>query len=293
MIVMKIMAGLGNQMFQYATARAIQLDNNEEGYLVLDKLSNKTHNVYALDNFNISNDVKVVMHKRSFKNIINEITFRLYTLVLSKNHSKSKKNLQKLNNFTNKLGCGVAFEDYIDLKLKSKKKYLFGYFQAISYFDRHKDKIKEELKVIKPISKENEKLIKEMNEVDSICIHVRRGDYINSIHEVCTLDYYKQAINELNNELKNPKFYVFSDDIKWCKENLSFINNICFVEGNKNYDDLRLMYSCKHFIISNSTFSWWGQYLSTSKNKIVYAPKKWFNNGWANPDLYEDFWRMI
>ena len=124
-------------------------------------------------------------------------------------------------------------------------------------------------------------------------IHVRRGDYLNSPnhHPTQNMNYYMRAIKEMP---KDSVFLIFSDDIKWCKENFPNLpEKFIFVEGNKDYEDLHLMTHCKNNIIANSTFSWWGAWLNSNSDKIVVAPKKWFGPALKNndtKDLYCEGW---
>ena len=98
----------------------------------------------------------------------------------------------------------------------------------------------------------------------------------------------------MKKKVKNAKFYIFSDDINWVKNNIDFGCDVTFVEGNNpNYEELRLMYTCKHFIISNSSFSWWAQHISSNPKKVVIAPNKWFNNKDQVCDIFEENWIKI
>lgn len=116
-------------------------------------------------------------------------------------------------------------------------------------------------------------------------IHVRRGDYINNpetfkLHGVCGLDYYHAAIEYITKRTNTPVFYIFSDDISWAEENIKSKNQMIFVKETphgKDYFEMYLMSVCKHNIIANSSFSWWGAWLNKSPEKIVIAPKKWMN----------------
>jgi len=161
-----------------------------------------------------------------------------------------------------------------------------GYFQTYKYFADYEDKIKRELSVSTPPSEKNSKMIKELENCESVCVHVRRGDYLLDINSglgsVCGYEYYDRAIKFMKEKLNSPVFYFFSNDhseIEWLKANWKFPDaNIKYVDlDNPDYEELRLMYSCKNFIIANSSFSWWGAYLSQNKNKIVCAPSKWLN----------------
>jgi len=124
-------------------------------------------------------------------------------------------------------------------------------------------------------------MIKELESCESVCVHVRRGDYVKlKWNEACSYGYYERAIKFMKEKLTSPLFYFFSnthDDIEWIKSNWEFQDaNIKYVDlSNPDYEELRLMYSCKNFIIANSSFSWWGAYLAGNKDKIVCAPSKW------------------
>ena len=117
-----------------------------------------------------------------------------------------------------------------------------------------------------------------------MAVHLRRGDYssqsnYNSFFGTLSSEYYERAINEIKNKVIDPKFFVFSDDISWCKQNLKFLSDVEFVAHGTSVhasEDLILMALCRHQIIANSTFSWWGALLNSNKNKIVIAPSKWF-----------------
>lgn len=133
----------------------------------------------------------------------------------------------------------------------------------------------------------------------TVCISIRRGDYVSNAEfekklNICTKEYFEKAVKCLKQKIDNPVFIVFSDDIEWCKVNIDFIEkeNYYFESGKDSvWEKLRLMYMCKHFIISNSIFSWWSQYLSKNEEKIVIAPKFWFKNDSGNkyPLLLDSF----
>jgi hypothetical protein len=113
--------------------------------------------------------------------------------------------------------------------------------------------------------------------LETCSLHVRRGNYVErqQYHPLQTVEYYTKSIETIG---KDKHYLIFSDDIQWCKENLSFIENKTFVEGNKDYEDLYLMSFCKDNIIANSSFSWWGAWLNKNNNKRVIYPSVWFGN---------------
>ncbi len=133
----------------------------------------------------------------------------------------------------------------------------------------------------------------------SVSLHIRRGDYVsnkvtNQVHGVCDLNYYSHAISYIAERISNTHLFVFSDDPEWAKGNLKTEIPTFFVDNNradKDYEDLKLMRQCKHNIIANSSFSWWGAWLNQNAGKIVIAPKKWFNDKSINTkDLIPEKW---
>ena len=152
---------------------------------------------------------------------------------------------------------------------------LNGYYQSEDYFSHNRDKILELFSFKSDLI--NEKYGEILN-TKTCAIHVRRGNYLTlpNHHPVCTFDYYQQAISLMP---KDCNFIVFSDDLEWCKNNFKGIDRkFYFIEGNTDYIDLLLMSKCDNNIIANSSFSWWGAWLNTSKSKLVVAPNKWFGN---------------
>lgn len=143
--------------------------------------------------------------------------------------------------------------------------------------------------MVSPLKPITIKIMDYIQSVNSVSIHFRRGDYIgNRIHETDKTEYYKEALNIIQSKVENPVYFVFSDDINWIRENFktSFETHyIDFNDSESNYEDLKLMSSCKHNIIANSSFSWWGAWLNSNPDKIVISPKKWFNDDMLN---YED-----
>jgi hypothetical protein len=139
-------------------------------------------------------------------------------------------------------------------------------------------------------------------EESAVSIHVRRGDYVsdagtNRFHGTCSVDYYHDAVDRISGFAPASHFFVFSDGIDWAKENLRLRQPVTYVDfndGEKNYEDLRLMSLCKHHIIANSSFSWWGAWLNPNPDKIVIAPKKWFNDPSINTDdLIPNSWLRL
>jgi hypothetical protein len=169
---------------------------------------------------------------------------------------------------------------------------LIGHFQSEKYFINHKNEI---LKLFEIDDITKNYLLEKYGEIlnqDTCSIHVRRGDYLGlqNHHPIQPIEYYQKAINIIGEE---NHFLIFSDDIKWCEENFSFLKNKTFVSDNLDYEDLYLMSMCNNNILANSTFSWWGAWLNNNENKQVIIPSKWFgvsNSHLNTNDLYCNKW---
>lgn len=277
MISIKLTGGLGNQMFQYSLGRKLSIENEAE--LILDTSFYRKNKLKIIFK-NITKIIFGIFIKNNVKNIFKKIkqNKRQYDLKYFELDYKVKK--------SNKINLPVVDErkefcfDENILKFGDNFAYS-GYFNTEKYFDNIQDIIRDDFKLKKfydeilPIP-----LREKIRQTTSVSIHVRRGDYvnvknINKYHGVCEEEYYMRAVNLMRSKLSNLSFFVFSDDIDWCKKNLKFMEETTFVSGLKNYEDLILMSECKHNIIANSTFSWWGAWLNKNVNKIIIAPKNW------------------
>lgn len=177
--------------------------------------------------------------------------------------------------------------------------YLEGYWQSEKYFKDIKTIIRQDFTLKRPQKGQNKKLAGLIGSSESVSIHIRRGDYIldpqvNKVHGTCDLDYYYGAIDKLTKSVHSPSFFIFSDDPKWVQDHICLAYPTTYVDFNgpdKAYEDLSLMSQCRHHIIANSTFSWWGAWLNENPDKMVIAPKRWFNdNSRDTKDLMPDNW---
>lgn len=316
--------GLGNQMFQYAYARYIQECYKKNGInenLILNPFYfNKKQSIgsdkreMSLNHLNLNDKIKI-LHKKKQK--IDFIRFQIRTylsvsvldlykwIVLKQKPLGEEKFLERANK-----GIYYTFFPYTFFKTKlcnKKNKYIYGFYQDERNFHAISDIIKSELLVKTIPSDINKKMIENLNSCNSVCLHIRRGDYLNLKWrnlQICDFDYYNKSINYILNHVDNPTFFVFSnthEDIEWIKTNYQFRDlsgfrkiNIKYIDfNNPDYEELRLMYNCKHFIISNSTFSWWGAYLASHINKIVLAPKRWNLTCENDSDIYLNDWIKI
>jgi Glycosyl transferase family 11 len=296
MIVVKLQGGLGNQMFQYALGRALSIRLNTSMKLDLSFLLNRTLNEnytlrsYELDIFNLN--VELATSTEINKYICS------YT-------DQPKLALWKLHRKTFNYNCYKEKVSSFDAEVFSLKGniYLDGYWQTSKYFNEVKSIILKDFSFKEYISSDIKKLADEIYNSNSLCLNVRRGDYVsnpetNKFHGVQGIDYFEAAIPHISQIVENLKIYIFSDDINWCVKNINFNFPTTFVEyeypNRKSKDYFRLMSLCKYFIIANSTFGWWAAWLNQNPNKIVVAPRKWFNDPTIDTsDLTPENWIRI
>lgn len=290
MIIVKMIGGLGNQLFQYALGRTIAHKKNTS--LKIDITPFKTYNLhkYALGNFNIIENFATEEEIRRLKYPSGMRFLPSKLIQASKPYYNRSSVKEKTFNFDKNI-AKVPQDVYLD-----------GYWQSEKYFVDIGDIIRNEFIVTSPQEGLNQALADQIKSCESVSLHIRRGDYVsnsntNMIHGTCDIDYYMRCIECITKTVENPHFFVFSDDIEWARLNLKLPYPITFIDNNgpeKNYEDLRLMTQCRHNIIANSSFSWWGAWLNKNPYKIVVAPKNWFNtNERSTKDLIPGGWYQI
>lgn len=176
--------------------------------------------------------------------------------------------------------------------------YLVGYWQSERYFRNAAQTIRDDFTFRIPMSSRNAGLAERIQRVNAVSLHVRRGDYVKNpkttaTHGLCTLDYYRSAIRFVAEKADQPTFFIFSDDIPWVRANLVIDYPCVYVDHNQgaeSFNDMRLMSLCRHHIIANSSFSWWGAWLNPDPCKLVIAPQKWFTNSNDVSDLFPEGW---
>lgn len=283
MIIIKIMGGLGNQMFQYALYRKLlYLDKNPK--MDANFFSRfEVHNGLELENvFNI----KIQHAQNEDITKLGDVQFNLIARARRKAGIIKKTHIMPSRYDTARYMPAIFEYDNV---------YLDGYWQSEKYFADIKDIIKGEFKFGGQLLGRNGEIAQKIEEENSISIHIRRGDYLSIplYQNICTKEYYKAAIDFINKRIKSPQYYVFSDDINWCRTNLQ-LHDAIYVDWNRNENshyDMQLMSKCKHNIIANSSFSWWGAWLNDNPDKIVVAPNKWFNDHKIyQQDIVPDSW---
>lgn len=264
MIIVKINAGLGNQMFQYALGRRLSIDWQDELKFDLSWFNNikkgDIPRMLEIDKFNIS-------LKEATSAEIANLTPGLIKKIIKRIRGRLNRN--------------YFYQFYPHLLKKRKSIYLDGYFQSYKYFDPIKEVLLADFSLKNSFSSEGQK-IKEDIELakEAVALHIRRGDYATirkDYNGLCGLAYYEQSINEILKKHSQIKLFIFSDDIAWAKNNLKFNQPMVFVSrpSLSDAEELILMSLCRHQIIANSTFSWWAAWLNKNPQKIIIAPKLW------------------
>lgn len=293
--IVKIMGGLGNQMFQYAFAYALSKKFDAELSLDLgwfEKVKTKediTTRGFEINAFNISYDVATEedlkwAHPQTHRSKIKRFLWKYF----------------KIREFKPDGNILIQTDSYnYDSELFSYPDYLYyeGYFQNEKYFKHERQDLLKYFSLKEPLDEKNQSVLDVIKSVNSISLHIRRGDYVSlesasKFHGTCSLEYYADAIKYIAKKSKNPHFFLFSDDIAWVVENLKIEYPYTVVDFNdgKGHLDMELMKNCKHNIVANSSFSWWGAWLNQNSEKIVIAPKKWTNKKTNSSRIIPNEW---
>ena len=272
MIVIKIKGGLGNQLFEYAFGRYLSLKTGRKLKFDISYYARKNnYRKFELDKFNIKFDGFIGLKENVFF-----------------------KGAYYFPNFFKQIYYFKEGKDEYNLEKMASKKacYVDGYWQSEQYFKEIECELREELILKKAFYSVDDVILQKILTTNSVGIHIRRGDYItiplNKPYRVCTLDYYQNALKLIKQKVSNPYCFVFSDDIEWVKKNIFFDLPFEYVQANSDYLDLQLMSLCKHNIMANSTFSWWGSWLNNNLEKIVIAPIVWRTDE-IRKELYTDY----
>jgi len=279
MIIVSLFGGLGNQMFQYACGKSVAsrlgVELKLDVSLVQDRAERKnfTYRDYELGVFKIKEEIATIEEVRQY--IPNLWNSKLYLKQLYK-----LKRFFNGNSFYNEK---LKFIYNKDIEQVKDNTYLYGYFQTEIYFKTLRNELLQIFRIQQEIDLINSSLISQMKSENSISIHVRRGDYLNSPFEILDIqNYYQKAIEFIQKEINSPVFYIFTNDYLWVEKNFELLNIkktiVKINSGNQSYLDMILMSNCKHNICANSSFSWWGAWLNTNPSKIVIAPDRWFKN---------------
>lgn len=268
MVVTKLMGGLGNQMFQYATARRIAYRHNAPLKLDLSWFDNRpksdTPRKYELQPYRLPAEIctqEELLEAQSWAGRPKWIFWRGNRYYQQTEHYKF----------------------YPELLTAPRNSYLEGFWQSAKYFEDVASVIRKDFDL--PLVKVSKSIIGSL----AVSVHVRRGDYANDpatrrFHGLLPLDYFKKAMSLIENKMEAPKFFVFSDDPDWCRKNLRTKSLTILPPSKTPHEDIQLMRHCRHHILSNSSFGWWGAWLNPSPDKIVVAPKQWVADPSVKPE---------
>lgn len=278
MKIVKINGGLGNQMFQYAFACKLRhLFPNEKLLIDIKSFQGNTERNYELNYvFNVDIPVATAMDICHFT-----LPFSSNSKWGSRIHSRLGKFFNRNIYVENKINYFKFYQEPLNIKSSC---YYDGVWFNEGYFGDIKEKIKEVFTFKRPLNSFYKNIKKSIEESNSVSIHVRRGDYLlyDAYKGICDREYFEKAIIYIKENIENPHFFIFSNDILWCKNNLEpLMDSYTFVDNNdpqNNYLDMQFMSYCKHNIISHSSFSWWAAWLNNNSNKKVIAPYLWVNS---------------
>ncbi len=280
-VVARIEGGLGNQLFQYAAA--ISLADRLGAPLGLD--------LRALAS-NGDRPFQLNLYKTRFR-ILSSEELDLLPEPRPNRWRRLSADLRRSIGASRKLlpFWPEGFEFDPRFEKISCPVYLVGYWQSERYFHGHRAALLHDLQLLNaPVTPHP--MLRNIRASNSVALHIRRGDYVTNasaaqFHGLCDLAYYHDALELMRQRLESPEIFVFSDDLDWAREHLQTTLPMHFVEGHapeQGYLDLELMRQCRHHVIANSSFSWWGAWLAESTSQIVCAPKRWF----AAPDVNTD-----
>jgi hypothetical protein len=286
-VLVHLLGGLGNQMFQYAAARAVA--ERCKAPLVLDAswLTDPAQRPFALRPFHIKAEV---LQPAPFRSPLSLALWR-FSRRLNRRFAPRR------------LGVPIHREKSFryDDSVQSCRApvYMYGYFQSEKYFADCRDVIFDDFQIPSPPGPAARRLLDRIQASDAVCVHIRRGDYVtdpavHAFHGLCALDYYRRGLDEVTRHLARPECFVFSDDPVWAREHLKLSAPMTIVDihgPNEAHEDLRLMAACHSYVIANSSLSWWGAWLGRRSGKRVVAPRQWFRSASRDAsDLIPDHW---
>ncbi|MFB3916263.1 MAG: alpha-1,2-fucosyltransferase [Terriglobales bacterium] len=289
MIIAQLNGGLGNQMFQYAFARAIAERRRTSVKLDFRALAADRKRCYALGAWNISARTASA--------------FELFRVRLT---NRLQRKLRPAAPYHERaIVREQAFTFDADALKAPLHCLLIGYWQSEKYFKDIEAVIRREFTLREEASAKSQETARAIRSSNSVFLHVRRGDFVfdpelQSAHGNCSAAYYQAAVDHVERNVSFPHFFVFSDDPRWASENLKLRSPMTIVDHNppgdgqapgREHEDLWLMSQCKHAVLANSSFSWWGAWLNPARERIVIAPRQWFRSlPHDTRDLIPDRW---
>lgn len=273
-VTVRLQGGLGNQLYQYAAARSLSICERRPLLIETKLIAGESYRHYALSAFNISGTHVGLLDQWNTRWACSVRAGRTFRIIcpMAWNYKICH---DKENGYDNT----IYGHNHKHLVMQ-------GYWQSYRYFEKYTETIKRDYTFREDADDNNTELIAEISNKEAVAIHIRRGDYVsnsffNETLGICSREYYDKALKVISKKVNNPYYYVFTDDPAWVKNNFYIPGLMSIVDhnlGRADHEDLRLMMHCKHFIIANSSFSWWGAWLAYYKDKVVIAPAQWFKN---------------
>lgn len=308
-VYLNLKGRIGNQLFQYAFARAIQKEMGEQAKVIIDESAVESKGwINSLKEYSLPN-VEYVNDKEYLRNEEFHLSFfilKLYRKLFRRKNTALQYRIEKLfQPFFNYFGVIAIERGYWFYKINTKRNIILdGYFQSERYFEKYKEDICQLFDLTDLLSEKKYPNLDKIKERNSICISIKvehnaeqREASEYGAFDVCHKEYYQEAIQYILQNVEKPLFFLCSDDIEYAKEHYVNSNKydvICQAKEFPVHLSLAAMSLCKHFIINNTSFGWWAQYLAKNENKIVVAPSKWKNNN--DPvDIYDNQknWHLI
>lgn len=299
MIIVRIKGGLGNQMFQYAMAKRFQMKYGIDKIgLDLTVIRKDQLRDFGLHRFSLFDKVEVVQNKNNRQRLQESLARRMVSYFIA---GRPEGTAGRREDFWAVFFAlfGVIQRDHSlaqdKLLLRLHKNiYMNGWFQEAEMLQPIRDILLEDFRW-KPTDISDTPVCRQILSTNAVCVHIRRGDYVNNpIFDVCGDSYYYKAMEYMKKTVRDPVFYVFSDAVDEIENAMSFPCPVVYVRGpHQDYEDLYLMKSCRHFIMSNSTYSWWAQFLGQADDKVVIAPKKWCLTEDMSVGVYMKDWILM
>lgn len=284
MIIVKLMGGMGNQMFQYALycallaqGKGVKLDRSKFTHIDEKRECFLDYGCFELE-------YERCTKKEARKYVLGT---GMAARVLMKIFGDRSTHYYEKKEYEYDAEVMQLTEGYLD-----------GFWQSWKYFQDIETDIRKMYRFTSQLAGINKEFEQQIQNTNSVAVHVRRGDYVklqNIYGNICTQAYYQKAISMITQMIGNPVFYFFSNDMEWTKAAFGNNGNYIYIEGNsedEGYIDMQLMSACKHQIIANSSFSWWAAYLNSNPEKKVICPGLWINTK-ETPDIYYDSWIKI
>lgn len=294
MIIVKLIGGLGNQMFQYAAGKYLAHLHQTELLVdpsFLDKNPNGAYTKRALELSVFNLDLKMATSE----------DIKKFKIERSNKYSRAlQRHLPILFNNLYAAESGIQYQkEFLNYP---KNTYLDGFWQSERYFKPIESVLLKEFTPKENLNSENQNWLNKISNCESVSLHIRRGDYISNKnaqqhHGNLGLDYYKNALNLIKETHRKLEVFIFSDDLDWCNANLRLEGVVHYMNSNQQQNfhlDMYLMSHCKHNVIANSSFSWWAAWLNQNADKIVVAPANWYADKSLNTkDLIPSSWKIV